>query len=43
MSILKHELGLPYMNLRGKKVKFIYTQFAQNLAKVREGTYRSNL
>ena len=33
MPILKHELGLPYMNLRGKKVKFIYTQFAQNLAK----------
>ena len=31
--IIKHELGLPYMNLRGKKVKFIYTQFAQNLAK----------
>ena len=33
MPIIKHELGLPYMNLRGKKVKFIYTQFAQNLAK----------
>ena len=31
--ITRHELGLPYMNLRGKKVKFIYTQFAQNLAK----------
>ena len=33
MPNLKHELGLPYMNLRGKKVKFIYTDFAQNLAK----------
>ena len=32
MPILKHELGLPYMNLLGKKVKFIYTQFTQNLA-----------
>ena len=31
--IVRHELGLPYMNLRGKRVKFIYTQFAQNLAK----------
>ena len=31
--IIKHELGLPYMNLRGKKVKSIYTQFAQDLAK----------
>ena len=25
MPIIRHELGLPYMNLRGKKVKFIYT------------------
>ena len=35
MLIIRHELGLPYMNLRGKKVKFkfIYTQFAQDLAK----------
>ena len=31
--IVRHELGLPYTNLRGKKMKFIYTQFAQNLAK----------
>ena len=31
--IIKHELGLPYLNLRAKKVKYIYTQFAQNLAK----------
>ena len=29
--IIRHELGLPDMNLRGK-VNFIYTQFAQNLA-----------
>ena len=33
MPIIRHELGLPYMNIRGKKVKFVYTQFAQNLAK----------
>ena len=33
MPILKHKLGLPYMNLRGMKVKSIYTLFAQNLAK----------
>ena len=31
--ITRHELGLPYMNFRGKKVKFIYTQFTQDLAK----------
>ena len=31
--VVRHELGLPYMDLRGKKVKFIYTQFAHNLAK----------
>ena len=31
--VIKHELGLLYMNLRGEKVNFIYTQFAQNLAK----------
>ena len=33
MPIIRHELDLPYMNLRGKKVKSIYTQFAQDLAK----------
>ena len=29
--ILKHELGLPYMNLRGKKVKFISLRTVQTV------------
>ena len=33
MPILKHELGLPYMNLRGKKVtqRILVTSSTQNV------------